>query len=483
MTRSSTSTRSGAQLPRVDHYPAYVSSQGEAACQLAEAAGLVLDPWQRHVVNVALGEREDGKWAAFEVGLLVARQNGKGAVLEALGLAGLFLFPDERLILHSAHEFKTAQEAFLRIKTLVEGADFLRRRVKAIRNANGEEGIELLDGSRLRFVARSKSSGRGFSADRVILDEAQELPIVTMDALIPTLSSRPNPQIVYTGTVPGVMNDSSVWTGVRDRGRKGEPGMAWLEWSPGEKWEDADDREAWYLANPALGYRLPEEYIERERAVLTDDSFRKERLSIWDESVQGVVIKPDDWMACEDQNSREADDLAFGIDVAADRSSASIAVAGLRMDEITHVEVVENRGGMGWVPERVAQLVKDWEPVAVMVDSIGTSGELIPKLQALGIDVMVGSTKDATQGCGSFLTAVENRTLAHIGQPGLNEAVAAARSRPVGQDGAWAWNRKDATDITPLVACTLAKRALDLSLIPQEEKKSPQISHVMYGFN
>ena len=64
--------------------------------------------------------RRGGKWAAFEVGLIVARQNGKGTVLEALELAALFLFPDVRLILHSAHEFKTAQEAFLRVRALIE---------------------------------------------------------------------------------------------------------------------------------------------------------------------------------------------------------------------------------------------------------------------------------------------------------------------------------------------------------------------------
>jgi hypothetical protein len=42
------------------------------------------------VLERALGVREDGKWAAFEVGLDVSRQNGKGGILEARELAGLF---------------------------------------------------------------------------------------------------------------------------------------------------------------------------------------------------------------------------------------------------------------------------------------------------------------------------------------------------------------------------------------------------------
>ena len=84
------------------------------------------------------------------------RQNGKGAILEAIELAGLFLF-GEQLILHSAHEFKTAQEAFRRVLQLVENTDHLRKRVARVRTSHGEEGIELTTGARLRFVARSTS--------------------------------------------------------------------------------------------------------------------------------------------------------------------------------------------------------------------------------------------------------------------------------------------------------------------------------------
>jgi phage terminase large subunit-like protein len=73
-----------------------------------------LDPWQEFVLAHALGERADGKWAAFEVGVMVSRQNGKGAILEARELAGLFLL-GERLIIHSAHQFDTSLEAFRRL--------------------------------------------------------------------------------------------------------------------------------------------------------------------------------------------------------------------------------------------------------------------------------------------------------------------------------------------------------------------------------
>ena len=169
----------GAPRPRLLHLPAEVwttpnaddvfsySEAGREAFELAASAGLVLDEWQRFVLDVGLSERADGKWSAFEVGLIVPRQNGKGSVLEARELAGLFLF-GERLILHSAHEFKTANEAFLRVRTLIENTPDLMRKVKQIRQAN-EVSIEMKTGARLMIVARSRGSCRGFVGECGIL--------------------------------------------------------------------------------------------------------------------------------------------------------------------------------------------------------------------------------------------------------------------------------------------------------------------------
>jgi hypothetical protein len=98
----------------------------------------------------------------------------QGRILEARELAGLFLF-GEQLILHSAHEFKTAQEAFRRVLGLIQNTPDLDKLVSRVRTSHGEEGVELRNGARLRFVARSTGSGRGFSGDVVILDEAYNL--------------------------------------------------------------------------------------------------------------------------------------------------------------------------------------------------------------------------------------------------------------------------------------------------------------------
>jgi hypothetical protein len=184
----------GDQTPRILTYPKAQTSAGAECVELAASFGLDLDPWQQLVLHHALGEKPDGRWSAFEVGLCVPRQNGKSAILEARMLAGLFLF-EEPVVVYSAHEFPTALEMLRRLDLLISGSDEYSRLVKRIIRSNGKEGIELINGCRALFRTRTKSGGRGLSGDCVILDEAMILGWEALGALLPTLSARPNSQL------------------------------------------------------------------------------------------------------------------------------------------------------------------------------------------------------------------------------------------------------------------------------------------------
>lgn len=189
----------GHQRPRIATVPLATSTAGPEVIELARRAGLTLDDWQQFLLNEGLGEDERGLWAALEVAIILSRQNGKGSVIEARQLAGLFLF-DEELQIYTAHEFKTARNQMRRVLQLIESTPSLKRQLKAVRYSHSEEGIELKSGQRLLFMARTEGSGRGFSADTVYLDEAMILNAEVMSALLPTLSARPNPQIWYFGS-------------------------------------------------------------------------------------------------------------------------------------------------------------------------------------------------------------------------------------------------------------------------------------------
>lgn len=456
--------------PRVRSVPDFSFSSGVEAVELAESAGMEPDIWQKNAVLDILGEDESGKWAAFEAALLVARQNGKGLILEMVDLADLFLFSTGQrdfLAIHTAHEFKTAQEAFRRVLFWVENNDWMRKKVDRVRTSHGEEGIELRSGARLRFLARSGGSGRGFSCDRLTYDEAYDLPDETVAASLPTMSARSNPQVIYTSSAPTGSVKSEVLRRVMARGRcepeeKGgpnrspDPNLCYIEYSADPK-ADLDDPDAQTLANPGTERgRITLEFIAKERAAMSEVAFARERMGILDEHQGATVIDMELWERQGDVLSSPLDPVAFAIDVSPDSAWSSVAVCGRRADQKLHVEVVERRRGTGWVVDRVEELVASWSPVSVTLDAIGPAGALMPAFAERGISIEVVSTTQYGQACALFKNSVDDERLFHKGQTGLTAALEAGRKRPLGEAGLWGWHRRDTTDITPLVAVTLA---------------------------
>ena len=115
--------------PRVEWVPPPAESLGAEAVGFSRRVGMGLDPEQELVLEGSLGVRADGKWQTREVGVNVPRQNGKGEILIARELFGLFEL-GERLVIHTAHEFKTSAEHFNRLEAVVRDSPELHERVK-----------------------------------------------------------------------------------------------------------------------------------------------------------------------------------------------------------------------------------------------------------------------------------------------------------------------------------------------------------------
>src|SRR5690625_3975899 len=207
-------------LPRVTTVPPFATDEeAEEAAFLSSSYGLTPDGWQMVPIRGLLARREDGKFAAARVGVSVPRQNGKNAILEVRELFGIVVLGEK--ILHTAHEVKTARKAFLRLISFFENTrEFpeLASMVKEIRRTNGQEAIILHNGGSVEFVARTKSSGRGFTVDVLVFDEAQELTDEILAALLPTISAAPlgNPQQIYAGTPPSGNMAGEVFTRIRN---------------------------------------------------------------------------------------------------------------------------------------------------------------------------------------------------------------------------------------------------------------------------
>jgi hypothetical protein len=490
----------GWQKPPIEVAPPSVTSAGQEAIDLAARAGLKLDPWQQHVLRIGMGEKPDGSWASFEVAVNVPRQNGKGGIIEARELWGLFI-GGEQLILHSAHEFKTAKNAFKRIERLIRGCPDLHKRVKAYRYTVGEESIELHSGQVLRFIARSKGSGRGFTGDCNMLDEDMILGDEAMDALLPTMAAVENPQIWYLGSA-GIGALSVQLGRLRRRAMAAieaglpDPSLAYFEWSANlhvaecaqgcTEHDDAASDDAVLKANPAVGFRLTLEKVANERSTLSAAGYARERLGEGDYPSDTEdtwqVIGEDVWRALADADSQPegvGEDgattpgcVAFAIDMTPERTHAAIAVAG-RWRGGAHVEVPEHRPGTGWILDRAEELHEKWKPRCWVIDPGGPAGSLIPALEErLGITVVQTKARDVAAACGQFYDAVTEQSLSHLDQAPLAAALAGAQKRPLGD--AWAWARRlVSVDISPLVAATLAKWGLSAEVEEESEDVTP----------
>lgn len=410
------------------------------ACELIESCGQPLDEFQVLLTCITLATLS-GRLSASEVGTLLARQNGKGGWLEAVAIWSLFevwlyggrdgLTGSKNTTLWTAHELKTSDEAYGRVKSLIEANPDLAAEVVTWNGGlTGTHIIQLRDGSRLVFLARSKSSGRGFSPRRIIFDEAQEFSALAFRAMMYATSAQgARRQLIYAGTVPSVENDAAIWTGVRDRGRSGKVGrLAWAEWSP----EGSDDPRtppdplSWKAraeANPALGIRILAETIDEEwEAAQADlDGFMRERLSVWPSSGAGPYSAFPEWadLVCTEPTPGDGA-LGVACDIEETRVSACWAEAGERafvgVNDVrpwtersafaTHVAEIQQRLGCDVV--------------------IRAKSTLIPELETAGVHLTLADRDMRIQAASDLALATQCGAVGHGDYPELNAAVAAA---------------------------------------------------------
>lgn len=453
----------GVQTPRVHVGPkGRFRGDGDDAAFLSSAYGLTPDVWQQLVLDDWLARTaRGGKFASLTCGLSVPRQNGKNAILEMRELFGMVQLGER--FLHTAHEVKTARKAFLRLASFFENQrkwPEMTELVKDIRRTNGQEAILLENGGGVEFVARSKGSGRGFTVDVLVCDEAQELSDDALEALMPTTSAAPqgNPQWIFTGTPPGPTANGEVFTRTRDDALSGKSSrLAWHEWSCTGA-VDLDDPMSSASANPALGGRLQWDVVEGERARFSDEGFARERLGMWDSAGSHRVISADSWAVCADANLKDSGgEVAVAFDVSPDRSTATIASAAWTVDGLPYVDVVESRRGEpDWGVQRFVDLVERHDVRAVVVDGASAAFSLVDPLRQRGLTVTVTSARQMAAAFGGFYDAVMDRNVRHLDQPLLNTALASARKRQIGDSG-FGWSRKDSeSDITPVTSATLA---------------------------
>jgi hypothetical protein len=477
-TPSGASGRLGSQTPRIREVPPYVKTYGSEVVDFMAQIGRPLDPWQAAITVDAHGVREDGLWSAFEILVLVSRQNGKGGVTEAIELGGLFLFR-EPLILHSAHQFKTSTAAFRRLQDIIDGSDWLTKRVKMISRSKGDESIELTKaagGGRLQFVARTLGSGRGLTGSKNVFDEAYALTVGQYAAQTPTLSTIPNPQIIYTSTPPdedtGPMPEDAMLPSVRARGLKGGDRIAMYEWSP-SKGFDRTDRRVWWDCNPALGIRIKEWFLAQQLSAFTEarrpEKFDTEHLGVWlDKEDRGwFAITETDWKVAQDPDSTIVGPPAYCVGVSRDLATIYIGAAGRREDGKRHLELVNAfPADTGKLIGGLKKRITKFNPAGVAIDPAGLAAYLVPDIEKhCGIKVVQPGGREVAAACASLYAGISSKESAARDvrvrpHPKLDAAARAADWKDRGDAKVFDRRNDDGPDVEPIVTVALADYVL-----------------------
>jgi len=441
----------GYQEPRIRLVPPYASSKADEAIALARSAGLILDPWQGAFLGDAKGVQK-GSWAATEVVLIVPRQNGKTIVVAVRAVWEAVHAPD-RTVVFTSHLFKTDREAFKACRRLLEHEVFAHLEPVFYRS-NGNEAIELNNGSRIQFLARKGGSGRGFTAHLLVMDEAFDLSEDTYADLTPSTVAAEGSQLWIVSSAPHP--DSEVLRRQCIRGRAGEdPRLVYWEFSAADD-VPADSSEGWRQANPAIGFRITLDSIGGRFADMPRATFEREHLSRWHEDESPSPFPPGAWDALAYQGHLEVVGTpCFSVDVTPMRDHSTIGIAANTDAGRPLVEVVETQRGTSWVVPKLQEVFKPYRGAKVIVDRAAWSASLTEDIRAAGLTVHETDAAEVSTAAGQFLEAVLEQKFFHRGDPRLTTAVEGARQRPIGER--WGWDRKSPTiDVSPLVAASLA---------------------------
>jgi hypothetical protein len=298
----------------------------------------------------------------------------------------------------------------------------------------------------------------------------------------PAMATRWNPQTWVTSTAG---DEKSVYwypkvLAGRAQCESGVPSRsAYFEWSIPDD-ANIDDEDVWWEFMPALGRTIDVEFIRsrlakarRGESMDEDDAEGSTGEGLWRRAYGnqwvrhpvlggGAGVFPSGaWAAC-----RGPGDVVGRVGVAFDvnpvGSRSAVGFAGVRGDGSWHGEVVDvvDPGRL------VARLVEVARNAGDRLAAIGTasSGGLVPELRAqlsangLTVEVVEVGPAKYSQACDALFGYVRDGQFRHLGQRWLDDAVAGARSRDVGDAGRVWVRRSSAVDISPLCAVTVALR-------------------------
>ena len=467
-------------------------SYGPEVVDFTNSIGHRVDAEQAADIDTLASYGPGGTYLTLETAYLESRQNGKtDRVGLPLALADVWLWGSS--LTWTAHRIETVQSVFTTVQRLIEANESLSCRVKQIIEQRAQWAVELLpqrgqdEGAVMEFRIRGGGGGRGIPRDIWVVDEALYVDATSMGDRLPTLSSKPNPQVRYYSSA--CKKASTQLRKLVRRGRVGgDPSLIYVErCAPGSFAEPGcaqgrdcrhimgtpgctlDREDLLHLANHRVSRRPGASYqfLKAERRTLAPTEYARERFGWHEDGPDDDARHPlssSDWEATTAEESPDRVSpmfyIAIGpegdavIAVAADRPAPPASadfVERVLYDTRPHVELADSRPGSAWLGARLVELAKAW-PDAVF--GAGKAGPVAGMAEAgLGVSVELLPSAELAQACRHHEQLNKLRGYTHSADPDVDLSFAGAVSKPAG-DGMWTWDWRESTGLAPIAAET-----------------------------
>lgn len=410
------------------------------------------------MLDVALELDDAGRLIYRDVTLSIPRQQGKSTLLLVLWVTRCLLWPDQRVVYTAQSGLDARKKWAGDWLPLLAASPFAG--LMTVHRQSGHERVVWANGSRQSLVATTARAGHGDSLDLAVLDEAFAHPDGRIEqALRPAMMTRSQPQF-WTVSTAGTPDSSPFLFDKVTRGREiaaagVTEGVAYFEWAATDD-ADPGDPATWGSCMPALGITVTAATVQADFESMERHEFERAFLNRWTAQKAAPVIPIASWQALEDPESRPVRSVALGVDVSVDRSRACIAVAGKRSDGSWHVGVLEYRPGSDWLAEDLARLVGKLTVGEIVFDALAPVDGLQRSVTThIARKLHCTTAHEMAEACGLFFDSVMRGEVRHRNPPELLAAIDGAARRTL--NDRWAWSRRNSgTDISPLVAATLA---------------------------
>lgn len=387
-------------------------------------------------MNEGLKLRDDGGWVSRQVGVLVARQNGKSHFMRIRILAGMLLWGESWIAMSQKLELSE-----LHLDWAIEQINkhrWLKNEVAKISRVNGDKYIKLKNGAKWSVAAANAKSVRGQTGN-LWVDELREVPAEAWAAATPVTRAVKNSQVWVTSNAGDA--HSTVLNTMRSNAlAANDPKTIWLEWSADPNLP-ITDRRGWYQSNPALGHLIDEDVIETASKTDTPEAFRTESLCLWIQALESPwILGSVEAAAVPDLTLTKDRTTYWSIDVAPDRKRADLVGAQILEDGRIGFAIAQSWVADGAVDDvaiagDVAGIVRQFPSHVIGYDKWSASS-IASRLAQAGFRVadMTGST--FAQACDEMLTGLNSSRLVHDGNPDLMKHFNACAKRPAA-DGGW----------------------------------------------